>query len=361
MAYLGHGPQAMGVPGETDVNKLRVLHAATDRAEWLALWERWPQREPSAHPAYCAALAKDAVPIALHFASEAGEVLFPLHQRSIPGTDAVDLSDPYGYGGPFVLHGDPRALADAFWRAAHQWACDRDVVSLFGRPGFFDEGMAWPSGAIHIVGKHIVRDLRPSPDDLGMSVRHKVRKNVKRARRSGLTATVDESGEHLDEFLEIYESTLDRREASDRYYFGRELFETLVAEAPGTCTFFHVWNAEGRMVSSELVLTSRDHLYSFLGGTRAEAFADRPNDLLKWTVFEWGHHTGRTEFVLGAGTSQDDGIYRYKLAFAPDGEVDYRLGRLTLQPEMTARLVADRKAREPDWQPRDGWFPVYRS
>ena len=65
--------------------------------------------------------------------------------------------------------------------------------------------------------------------------------------------------------------------------------------------------------------------------------------------------------VLGAGAVADDGIYHYKLAFAPTGEVPFVLGRRTLNSEASHRLVAERVAREPGWSARAGWFPAYRA
>lgn len=344
---------------------LRVLCPERDRETWVAAWMAWPEREPAAHPAYCRAMAEPGdTPVGLLFEHASGTVLYPLMLRDVPGSDAgdTDLADPYGYGGPFVLAGDATAVAPAFWEALEAWAGSERAVSLFGRPSLFPEQvLPWPQETAQVVGTHIVVDLAPSTDELWMAARHKVRKNVKRARRSGISVTVDLDGAHLDQFVDIYESTLDRREAADRYYFGRAVFERLVQRARGTFAFFHAWDADGALVSTELVLTSKHHLYSFLGGTRASAFADRPNDLLKWQVIEWGKQTGRTHFVLGAGAVADDGIYRYKLAFAPTGEVPFVLGRRTLNSEASHRLVAERVAREPGWSARAGWFPAYRA
>lgn len=197
-----------------------------------------------------------------------------------------------------------------------------------------------------------------------MEYEHKVRKNVKRARQEGVRVEVDLEGSRLGEFLTIYHATMDRRGASDSYYLGGEFFERLVLGLPGQFVFFHALHGEA-VVASELVLTSRDHLYSFLGGTRAEAFHLRPNDLLKHEANLWGLRSGMKAFVLGGGYRGRDGIYRYKLSFAPHGEVQFRTGRIVFDLQAYDRLLNARRAwegvRGHQWQPQPGFFPAYRA
>ena len=103
---------------------------------------------------------------------------------------------------------------------------------------------------------------------------------MKRALEFGLSVERDANGRRLEEFLGIYEQTMDRRSASTaHYYFGRPFFERLIAQLPQCIQFFHVL-AEGRVVSTELCFVSPEHVYSFVGGTLPEAFELRANDLL---------------------------------------------------------------------------------
>ena len=77
--------------------------------------------------------------------------------------------------------------------------------------------------------------------------------------------------------------------------------------------------SEGRVVSTELVFVAAEHVYSFLGGTLTEALELRANDLLKHEIIRWARDAGRKTFVLGGGYGAADGIFRYKLSFAPKG------------------------------------------
>jgi lipid II:glycine glycyltransferase (peptidoglycan interpeptide bridge formation enzyme) len=209
-----------------------------------------------------------------------------------------------------------------------------------------------------------VRSLDHDPESLWMDYEHKVRKNVKTATRAGLRVEVDLDGSRLDEFLEIYSETLQRREAPEEYFFPKEFFLTIVRELAGEFVFFHVID-NTRVVASELVLVSAQAVYSFLGGTRSEAFALRPNDLLKHSAFEWAHGQGKSFFVLGGGYEPEDGIFRYKKSFSPRGVVPFCVGTRVLDASAYWELVKKREAYElrrgEAWEPRSEYFPAYRS
>ena len=157
---------------------------------------------------------------------------------------------------------------------------------------------------------------------------------------------------------------MDRRQAGGMYYFGRPWFETLLRGLGDSAVLFHaLW--QGRVVSTELVLVSAENIYSFLGGTDPEAFAVRPNDLLKHHVILWGREQGKRRFVLGGGFEPDDGIFRYKASFAPGGEVAFHVAHLIHDPSVYEDLIARRRRHEVDqgrtWEPRPDYFPAYRS
>jgi hypothetical protein len=349
----------------------RVLDGAssTDRAEWLRLWTAWPEREPSAHPAFAPLFARPGDrAVCLTTGGEDSGVLFPLVLRPLgvepwaaTGETRWDAISPYGYGGPFAWGDGPK---DAFWDAAESWLRAAGVVTAFARLSLFPNELPSFRGDVVEDGPHVVRRLDLDEGTIWQDYAHKVRKNVNAARRAGLSFEIDAEGRRLDEFLAIYESTMDRRNAGDRYYFSREFFRTILREMPSSCLLAHVLDA-GRVVSTELVLRSATRMYSYLGGTLAEAFEKRPNDLLKHEVGAWGRCAGYRAYVLGGGYAGPDGIFKYKLSFAPSGEVPFRVGCWVLDPERNSALVEVRRAFElaggNDWSPRPGFFPTYRA
>jgi hypothetical protein len=344
-----------------------------EKAGWLAAWQAWPEREPAGHPDYAALFARpgDRVVCAAQSCDGHGSgVLFPLIVRPLRNEpwgqtvdEACDLVSPYGYGGPFTWG---QADAAEFWAGFESWTSRIHAVSLFARLSLFPEQLLPETSMpllLEVNTSNVVRPLIGTVDAIWMDYEHKVRKNVNKARRNELTI-VNDGGERLEEFLAIYYGTMERREASAGFYFSRGFFETIVREIPGGFRFFHCLK-DGKMVSTEMVLVSNQHLYSFLGGTIAEAFEWRPNDLLKHAVVEWGLAQGKRAFVLGGGYGGEDGIFRYKQSFAPQGIVPFKVAKKIYDAALCDKLVVQRRELETgagrEWLPGEGFFPPYRA
>ena len=347
----------------------RILLASrpSEREQWLGHWNSWKEREVQAHPSYVSLFADEgsaAMAAALH--SESGSVLFPFILRLIPpicsdaGGNLTDIVSPYGYGGAYawdVL--DRHALAAEFWKAFTHWATNNQVVSEFLRLSLFDESLLPYPGQVAVKQDNVVVDLTLPPDDLWMSFDHKVRKNVNKARRSGVEIQVDTTDSRFDDFLQIYTATMDRRGAAESYYFQRDFFEAIHRELFGHFAYFYAIQ-NGKVVSTELALLSAQSAYSFLGGTIDEAFASRPNDLLKVEIMRWASENGRRWFVLGGGYGPGDGIFRYKRAFAPHGVRPFTVGTRIIDRKAYRRLT-DARISSNDIQTDTGYFPAYRA
>jgi hypothetical protein len=332
----------------------QILHAddADERRRWEELHAGWSEREVFAHPAYVSLFAgPNERAMAAYSSSPAGWILYPFILREIePGL--TDITTAYGYGGPFRTGApDP----EPFWEQFAAWAASQGIVSEFVRFSLFEDQLIPFPGEREEKLVNIVRTLDPDEDLIWESYEHKVRKNVNKARRSGVSIEVDLTGAHLDEFYRIYEGTMDRREARRGYYFPRSFFETIASGLAGQFAYFHAL-VEGRIVSTELALVSAENVYSFLGGTDQAAFDMRPNDLLKHELIVWAKRAGKRRFVLGGGYTAEDGIVRYKKAFAPTGQMPFYIGRRVFDQPSYDRLTAQRGAA-----PAPGFFPAYRA
>jgi hypothetical protein len=345
----------------TPTPNFRVLDAAVeaDRAVWIALWERWPSREVFAHPAYVDLFATEGSARCAVFEHGDATVLYPFVLRDVPGADdaapARDTTTPYGYGGAVVFGRVDSGGAADFWEHYDAWAHENSVVSEFVRFSLNAQALLPYPGDVVYKQDNVVRDLTCSAEELWMDFDHKVRKNVKKAVRSGVEVVVDLDGSRFEDFYRIYQSTMDRRDADSGYYFPIEFFEAIHEGLHGQFAYFHAI-VDDRVVSTELVLVSATTLYSFLGGTLSDSFDLRPNDMLKHEVMLWGMKTGKSDFVLGGGFEPGDGIYRYKKAFAPGGARPFSVGTRVIDSRRYAELSDASPAKATD----DAYFPAYR-
>lgn len=343
-----------------------------DYDSWLSMWRKWPEREVGAHPAYGDLFkgSGDRVLCASYVSPDNGSILYSFILREIPqhlvtGNQREPFRDtvtPYGYGGPHTWNvSDVEKASAEFWKLFDDWAHHNNIVSEFIRFGLFPHLLLPYPGDTVSRSTNIIRSLEIDDEAIFQSFEKKVRKNVRKAERSGLRVEIDEHGARIDDFLSIYSGTMERRNATNSYRFPRTFFESIHDKLSGHFAYAYVL-LDNTIISTELLLVSELTVYSFLGGTDGNFFEVRPNDLLKHEVIRWARSKGKTSYVLGGGALPNDGIERYKRSFAPDGAVDFTTGQRVLQPDAYQQLVKARQTQQPDADPLEGsdFFPEYR-
>ena len=352
-----------------------------ERARWIEVWNAWPDREPHWHPAYLELFRQPGEELlGLLYEAEDFTVLMPVVLRRLDalpwaaGSQYVDASTPYGYGGPAYLQSPtPNPLPHLqskvrdgapFWSAFDTWAQQANLVSFVARLSLFPEQILPFDSEVQTVMQNVVRTLDLPEQEMWMEYEHKVRKNVNRAHKHELRIEVDIEGKRLDDFMQVYLATMHRTHASKTFMFDRADIEKLLKDMPEGCMFFHTL-LEGKVISTELALVGTDHIYSFLGGTDETTFEYRPNDLLKHEIINWARANGKKAFVMGGGFGANDGIFRYKLSFAPHGATDFKIGKRILNKsaydELCSLRAKHEQMRDPDWTPSPTFFPAYRA
>lgn len=288
----------------------------------------------------------------------AGPILYPFALRDlrlVAGPDGEGLSDMVGlYGRNGVVCAravDGDALA-RFHADVAAFARSESVICAFDRfhPVMENDAHACADTAVMDLGNFIVLDLRPSLEDVERGYKYSVQKDLRKAERSGVSTFVEAGTEHLDQFIQIYTETMKRNAADEFYYFDREFFISLVREMPGQFVFIYAV-VGGEIVSCELALLHGHYSHSFLGGTRHEALPYAANHMLKRDLVRELRRQQCQFFLLGGGVNPDDGIERYKRAYAPEGALPSRIGGLIFDAgaigELRRRMEISAAAMKP--------------
>ena len=307
---------------------------------------------------------KNGVPVLLYYENGADRAINVVFKRDVAldekmqGKIAVgeycDLVSPYGYGGFWGSITDYEALN----RTYHAFCISQHYICEFVRFELFSDYHAHYDGEVETRTHNVVRNLEISLDEMWMDFKQKVRKNVKKANNNHLEIVIENTDEHLQDFLDIYYSTMERSNAESEYYFSKEFFEILNSMSDNIM-YFHVIY-EGKVISTELVIYGAENCYSYLGGTNRAYFDLRPNDFLKYEIIKWAKEKGLKNFVLGGGYGADDGIFQYKTCLAPKGIVDFYIGRKVFDDENYKKLVNIRAEENPGCL-ESGYFPKYRA
>ena len=276
-------------------------------------------------------------------------------KNKIENNKYFDATSPYGYGG-FIIEGEDYQKVN---EAYSKFCKESNIVCEFVRFHLIEHYENKYNGEALSIKHNIVRSLDLNPENMLMDFEHKVRKNIKKANRNNLQIQIDTEGKTLDSFLEIYYKTMDRNNAEKDYYFSKKFFEA-INTMKNHFVYFNVLY-EGKIISTELVIHSKNNCYSYLGGTLSEYFDLRPNDFLKYEIIKWAYEKGIKNFILGGGYgSEDDGIYRYKTSFAPNGVHDFYIGKNIFDNE-TYKMLVDLRMKEKNFDVNSSFFPLYRA
>lgn len=308
--------------------------------------------------------SKNGEPVLLYYSNESDRAINVVFKRDVAKDEKFagkisegayyDLISPYGYGGFWGSIQDYQTLNETY----NAYCISKGYICEFVRFELFGEYYRHYDGETETRTHNVVRNLDMPIDEMWMDFKQKVRKNVKRAQKNNLEIVIGNDETHLQDFLDIYYSTMDRSNAEKEYYFSREFFQT-IDKMKDNIMYFHVLT-EGKVISTELVIYGAENCYSYLGGTYQEFFELRPNDFLKYEIIKWAKDKGLKNFVLGGGYGADDGIFQYKTCLAPNGIVDFYIGRKIFDRTRYDALVSLR-AEENQACLTSNYFPKYRA
>lgn len=342
--------------------------SVNNRTEWNDIVRRFPDYDVFYLNEYVVAFMEEqeanGIPTLLYYEKDTDRAINVVFKRDIAQDNKLagriehqkyyDLISPYGYGGFVGNIRDYSALNAEynFYCISNGYICEFVRFELFG-----DYYLNY-DGEVETRTHNVVRNLDMSIDEIWMDFKQKVRKNVKKANSYGLEIIIENTDEHIQDFLDIYYSTMKRSNAEEEYYFSKDFFENLNKMKDNIMYFYVVY--KGKIISAELVIYGAQNCYSYLGGTDKDFFELRPNDFLKYEIIKWAKEKELKNFVLGGGYGLDDGIYQYKTCLAPKGIVDFYIGRKIFNTNVYNQLVELRAIDNPKC--RDAlYFPKYRA
>ncbi|WP_439151238.1 peptidoglycan bridge formation glycyltransferase FemA/FemB family protein [Winogradskyella sp.] len=292
-------------------------------------------------------------------------VLMPFYYKPIEGhiesLEYYDVKSTYGYNGPLIKENTEIEIIKAFWNLVDNWYANNNVVSEFIRfslnGNYLDYTGELKETLLNIKGKLSEETTILENYD------RKVRKNIKKATREGISVKIyynNITSEIFNTFYDIYLETMRRKQAQETFFFSQEKVLSFIDKYPDN-NAIAVAYYNNIPVASELILCSNSEIFSFIGGTKSDYFKKRPNDLLKHEIILWANQQGFESFTLGGGYGSDDGIFKYKKSFFPNGVVKYFTGRKVINPEIYKSLVMIKMGIESPINYMTDFFPQYQS
>ena len=299
-----------------------------------------------------------------YFENQHGKMANVFLKREIPDCPCedilYDIITPYGFGGPMVIESTAKTQLIQDYKEAFSLYCKKEnIVSEFVRfhPIENNDFREHFDGKVEYVGPQIIRDLS---HEMNENISKRILKQYRSNCRKGMQVEFDQTGERLDDFLDIYYSTMERNNAQDYYYFDQAFFHELHEKMKGNFVYTFIL-MDGIPISGGLILYEETYAYGFLGGTREGYYDLGPNVNMLIEEIKWLKDHGLSYYLLGGGyKGNKDGIYQFKRKFANNSEHDYYIGKKIHDSDRYEELVKTRFKKTSD-QLDTSYFPAYRA
>ena len=142
----------------------------------------------------------------------------------------------------------------------------------------------------------------------------------------------------LQVFFDIYNSTMQRNEADDFYYFDFLFFKRL-RDKLGKMLLLSITYFKDIPISTELILLGGELAFGFLGGTLREYYQYKANTLQRWELLKYIEALGFKKYSMGGGAARGDSIYDFKMSFAKGCENPFFIGTKVHLPDVYAEIL----------------------
>ncbi len=279
----------------------------------------------------------EGVTHSLRVEGDGGRLSIPLIVREIPDSELRDATSPYGYPGGRLDAAGPLDPGEVAWEGT-------GLVAAFLRERLGEPCLRGGNrrGTAQLADPALPRKSR-------MSDRQQIRKNEARGYEIGHVAGPDASSEQRTGFERVYEQTMRRTDAGQRYFFSDDYFSTLFASPK--LWLFEVTGPEGDVAAGALATLSDGLLHYFLSGTADEHLSNSPAKNLIAAVIDRAEEL-EVPMNLGGGIRPGDGLEEFKRGFA-NTELPFHTHDVVCDREAYDRLSAGREDT--------GFFPLYRA
>jgi hypothetical protein len=312
-------------------------------------------------------------PVMVYMENEAGKIAYPFLLRDISFHDGLkdkldkdkyyDISTHYGYGGHLVEVKDDasrKKIIKLFYERLAQFCRRNNVVSEFvkfspllnNHEGFENEVELLP------YKKMMVSNLQDYGDPLYSEVSASTRKFANKCRQMGIRSEIVVAPKSFEKQLAVYYNSMDRKGASDYYYYSKGYFEKMMSKLPENLMIINLI-FEDRIIGFGLYFLYDKFIYAFVAGVEEEYTKLYTSYLLSVDAINWGYKNGYSHYFLGGGlsTSEDDSLYLFKRHFTRHSGLELFLGHRIWNKEAYDYLVSLKAA---EIEEGSKFFPLYR-
>lgn len=248
-----------------------------------------------------------------------GVLLYPfiLRKFNFEGIEEFyDITSLYGRGG-IITNIKNDNILNHFFDEFNTYCIKKKIVTSLDRfhPIIKNDKFIHQKTEVIDVGNFSWVDLSNNIEDLKNRLADRHKKSLKKAQNNNIKIFFESNLEHLDDFLNIYSISMERKNADKFYYFNKKFYNMLDIFLKNNYTFFYA-TYKNKIISCELILHNKFYSHSYLGSTLHEYKHLCANHLLKFEIIKYSKNQKNKFFLLGGGIKANDGICKYKSGFS---------------------------------------------
>lgn len=277
--------------------------------------------------------------------------LMPFLRRAFTYLDRTyyDFETAYGYGGP-ITNTDNIEFIENAWKSFYKTAKDYNYVAGFIR----FHPILNNSCSFDTIGKllndrnTVAINLNGTEDEIWMNEIHTKNRNViKKGTKIGLTFEADYEFKYLNEFIDIYNSTMDKLSADSFYYFTNQYYTTLKNNLRKN-SFLGIVKYNNEIISSAIFFSHKPWGHYHLAGSKKNYLNLSPNNFLLWEASKELKKHGVELFHLGGGTDSDENnsLFQFKKKFSKS-LYQFVIGKVIFNEEIYNDLCINWERKNP--------------
>lgn len=271
-------------------------------------------------------------PMAFVYEEDENIMVFPFlsnESKIYDGTVVKDFESAYGYGGPIFNCTDPDFIRRAL-QEFYKELKDNDYLAGFVRfHPLLNNSIGFEEiGKLIHDRKTIAIDLTGSENDVWMNEIHTKNRNIiKKGAKEGLRFETDYSYSSIESFIQLYNSTMDKLQAHEFYYFGKDYFEKFPKFFPKS--FIGNVLYKDKIIAAAIFFFDGIYGHYHLAGSDISYLKLSPNNFLLWNAALELKKQGVEFLHLGGGIDSDENnsLFQFKKKFSKDLH-EFNIGKL---------------------------------
>ena len=314
----------------------------------------------------------DGIPLLLYYQKDNLRGISVMMKRDIssdnhfngllPEDSLYDIVTPYGYGG-FIFEGNTSTEnIIEFDRLFAELLNSKNIISVFYRfhPQLNNADVLRSVIDVIDLGKTVEIDLQ-SMETIWSDFTSKNRNTIRKSEKKGVVIKNGQDKALFDQFIEIYNHTMDNDNADLYYYFDENFYKSIQSYLQDNYEMFYA-EFDGKIIAMSIILFANKRMHYHLSGQVFEYRNFAATNLLLYKAACWGVEKGFKKFHLGGGVgSGEDGLFKFKKAFNRYKYNQFSIGKKIYNQEKYDFLVSLRNRNDLNFDINSSFFPLYRA